>query len=143
MRELSIKGIKKDIIDKMLDSPFIVELFYNEHDQMKSISDLKGTYIFDYCRRAFAGFISVDVLKMPCSYDSECETRRDFKVVIEYEVPRNKQSKSDKLSDIIENIIKSLYSYENYTDIPLRINDELFGTRFIRKISFIIRFITY
>lgn len=121
-KELSIKGIKKDIIDKLLDSTYIVGLFDLQKNGHKSISELKDAYIFDYARIFSGDFISVDVSKIKTPnrlVTGSTSPKFDVSIIFGLDcVTRNNENRFDNISEVVDGIIQELYPYnKNYRDI--------------------------
>lgn len=121
-KELSIKGIKKDIIEKLLDSTYIIDLFDLEGRGFKSISELKDAYIFDYAKIESQDFISVDVSKIKTSSLIVAgDSTSVFNVSIIFgldRITKNNENRFDNISEVVEGIIQELYPYNrNYRDI--------------------------
>ena len=146
-KELSIKGIKKDIIDKLLDSTYIVGLFDLQKNGYKSISELKDAYIFDYARiEPYGDFISVDVseIKTPnrTMVDGNASSAFDVSIIFGLNcVTENNENRLDNISEIIKGIVHELYPCNrNYRDIFNLQNSPLsagvYESRTIRTITF-------
>lgn len=123
-KELSIKGIKKEIIDKLLDSTYIVGLFGLQEHGFKSISDIKDAYIFDYARiESYSDFISVDVSEIKTSNRLEvagnAPLKFDVSIIFGLNcVARNNENRLDNISEVIKGIIQELYPFnKNYRDV--------------------------
>lgn len=121
-KELSIKGIKKDIIDKLLDSTYIIGLFDLKGHGFKSISELKDAYIFDYAKIESQDFISVDVSKIKTpSLIVVGDSTSVFNVSIIFgldRITKNDENRFDNISEVVEGIIQELYPCNrNYRDI--------------------------
>ncbi|WP_024348481.1 hypothetical protein [Lacrimispora indolis] len=122
-KELTIKGIKNDIIDKLLDSTYIVGLFDLKGYGLKSISEIKDTFIFDYAKIKSRDFISIDVSKIRTPNQTLVSggTSSAFYVSIMFGlncVTRNNENRLDNISEVIEGIIQELYPCNrNYKDI--------------------------
>ncbi len=116
-KELSIKGIKKEIIDKLLDSTYIVGLFGLQEHGFKSISDIKDAYIFDYARiESYSDFISVDVSEIK-TYNASLKF--DVSIIFGLNcVARNNENRLDNISEVIKGIIQELYPFnKKYRDV--------------------------
>lgn len=123
-KELSIKGIKRDIIDKLLDSTYIVGLFDLQKNGYKSISELKDAYIFDYAQIApYGDFISVDVSEITTPNRTlvavPSSSKFDVSIISGLNcVARNNENRLDNISEVIKGIIRELYPCnKNYRDI--------------------------
>lgn len=148
-KELSIKGIKKDIIDKLLDSTYIVGLFDLQKNGYKSISELKDAYIFDYARiEPYGDFISIDVskIKTPNRLEVSGNESSAFDVSIMFgldRITKDNDNRLDYISETIESIIHELYPRnKNYRDIfslqNIPLSAGVYESRTIRTITFTI-----
>jgi len=147
-KELSIKGIKKDIIDKLLDSTYIVGLFDLQKNGFKSISEIKDAYIFDHARIELRDFISIDVskIKTPNRMEVAGNASSTFDVSIMFglnKITQNNENRLDNISEVIEGIIHELYPCNrNYRDIFRLQNVPMFSGGYdlmlIRTVTFTI-----
>lgn len=121
--ELSIKGIKKDIIEKLLDSTYIVGLFDPKVRELKSISDIKDTFIFDYAKIESQDFISIDISEIITPnrtlVGGPSSSKFDVSIIFGLDcVARNDENRLDNISEVIKGIIQELYPCNrNYRDV--------------------------
>lgn len=146
-KELSIKGIKKEIIDKILDSTYIIGLFDMKYHGFKSISELKDAYIFDYARiEPYGDFISIDLSKIKTRLEVSGNGLSAFDVSIMFgldRITKDNENRLDSISETIESIIHELYPRnKNYRDIfslqNIPLSAGVYESRTIRKITFTI-----
>lgn len=123
-KKLSIKDIKKEIIDKLLDNTYIVSLFNLQEHGFKSISELKDAYVFDYARiEPYSDFISVDVSKIKTPnrtmVASNASSSFDVSIIFGLDrVTKKNENRLDNISEVIEGIIQELYPCnKNYRDV--------------------------
>lgn len=137
-KELSIKTIKKELIDKISNNEKILEYFENVEKQIQDgawikkygMNYVKNDYIYDHdvsCN-SFGDFISVEV----CEYEEDlCETKkRYYSVTIMVAVSKDntiqEENTLDELSVLLGNIATELYpdrkTYSNKAVVMERID---------------------
>ncbi len=148
-KELSIKGIKKNIIDKLLDSTYIVDLFYLQEHGFKPLSEIEDAHIFDYARiEPYGDFISIDVSKIKTPNQTLVAGNASSAFDISFmfgldRVTKNNENGLDNISEIIEGIVEELYPLNrNYRDVfslqNIPLSACVYESRTIRTITFTI-----
>lgn len=120
-KELSIKSIKKEIIDKLMNKMDILNYFekYTELADLK-ISQLYNTFIFDYDSSSVSeDYITVEVSE----FDSKVNTTdKKYQVVIKMGLEKE-ENICDMASKIVE-IIEELYpGKKRFSNVPFKTMD--------------------
>lgn len=122
-KELSIKSIKKELMDAFLGDMRIISLFADK--DVKKTTDYIGKNIFGYlnenasCCRADT-YINFDVMKNRGRYDV-------FINIEAHSCLFKKEAVNclDDISEYIEEIVNELYSYhKSYSDVPVHAGDD-------------------
>lgn len=120
-KELSIKSIKKEIIDKLMNKMDILNYFekYTELEDLK-ISQLYNTFIYDYDSSSVPeDYITVEVSE----FDSKVNTTgKKYQVVIKMGLEKE-ENICDMASKIVE-IIEELYpGKKRFSNVPFKTMD--------------------
>lgn len=111
---MTIRGIKNNIINRILDDKNIYNILNFERYTCDRISDLKNSVIYDYLiLKLDQDFISIDVSENDSAFATESR-QKDFIVTINFglvEIYKDKGNKLDELSELLEKIVNELYPY--------------------------------
>ena len=130
-KELSIKSIKKELMDAFLGDMRIINSFANK--EVKKVTDYIGTnicgYLYDNENGIYTDtYIHFDVMKSRGCYDVFIILKADKKLI------RNEAVNClDDISECIEEIVNELYPYhKSYSDAPVNVVSDNYVRRNIR-----------
>lgn len=118
--ELSIKGIKKEIIDKLMNNMDVLNYFKKYTAEGFTISKLYNNFIFDYDSSSVPeDYITVEVSE----FDSKVNaTDKKYQVVIKMGLEKE-ENICDMASKIVE-IIEELYpGKKRFSNVPFKTMD--------------------
>ncbi|MCF2642216.1 hypothetical protein I6E50_07335 [Roseburia hominis] len=140
-KELSIKSIKENIVDKLLNNMDVLNYLeakeFMEGTHLK-ISELRNNLIFDHdSSHAYDNYIAVDVSEN--EYSPLANAGHDFTVIIKMGL--RQESNIDKMSETIKDIITKIYPDRNrYSNIPIKVTTTCPSCGQYEKLRRIIRF---
>lgn len=130
-KELSIKSIKKELMDALLGDMRIINSFSNKGE--KKVKDYIGTNIFGYLNENAScsytdAFINFDVMKNRGCYDVFIILKVD-KCLMKNEAVNC----LDDISECIEEIVNELYPYHKlFSNVPVNVVGDNYVRRNIR-----------
>lgn len=130
-KELSIKSIKKELMDALLGDMRIINSFSNKGE--KKVKDYIGTNIFGYLNEHSScdytdTYINFDVMKSRGCYDVFVilKTHKDL-------VKNEAVNCLDDISECIEEIVNELYPYhKSFSNVPVNVVSDKYVRRNIR-----------
>lgn len=120
-KELSINGIKKEIIDKLMNNMDILKYLNTERfiNEGYKISDLYDNIIFDYdiSNEISGDYIAVEVAEY--EPNPSYPNYKKYSVIIKFGLGYSGKKNLDKIAEAIKNIISELYpDREYYSNVP-------------------------
>lgn len=121
-KELSIKSIKEEIVNKLLNNMDILQYLQAEEllKEGYTITNLRNNIIFDYDAGYRENYISVEVAEA----DLRISTNTDKKYMVVIKMNTRKEEKMCDMSYVITDIVNELYPYRrNFSNTAIRVND--------------------
>ena len=108
-KELSIKSIKEEIVNKLLNNMDILQYLQAEEllKEGYTITNLRNNIIFDYDAGYRENYISVEVAEA----DLRISTNTDKKYMVVIKMNTRKEEKMCDMSYVITDIVNELYPY--------------------------------
>ncbi len=115
--ELSIENIKKEIMDKLLNSVQIINYFKKYIEEGTPISKLYNNVIFDYdSSHAVGDYITVEVSK----YDSHKVTNNDETYRVTIKMGLKEEKDICAMSILITDIVNKIYpNRRRFSNVPV------------------------